>query len=94
MTQPEVNFLKAAKWYEELKEQMDKAKKELQLALLVLPVNSYLQDPDTLLVYKITVPRGTFVEYQALAYERTKKPDEKSGSLSVKEAESKGFKLS
>jgi len=94
MTQPEVNFLKAAKWYEELKEQMAKAKDELQLALKELPIGYYFQDPETLLVYHVTVPRGIFVEYQALTYERTKKSNEKSGSLSLKEAESKGFKLS
>ncbi len=93
MTEEQKEFLKLAKEYESLKEQMSKVSEGLQAALAKLPLNSYLQDPETSLVYKTVVPNGRFVYYQALDYVRTAKPDERSGTLSKKEAQSLGFVL-
>lgn len=93
MNEDQLAFLKAAKAYEEVKEIRNKAEEELQLALSKLPLGSYLQDPETLLVYKVVQPKGKFVYYQERDYERTKKADERSGNLSAKEAKENGFVL-
>jgi hypothetical protein len=91
MTEQQVNFLKVAKEYEALKEQMSKAGEVLTEALKALPLNSYLQDPETGLVYKVVIPTGTFIAYKAIDYVRTKKAEERQGSLAAKEAQAAGF---
>ena len=64
---------------------------ELDALLVQVPMNSLFQDPTTKLVYKVVVPKGTFIEYKTIDYVRTKKADEDKGSLSMKEAEAAGF---
>lgn len=44
-------------------------------------------------VYKMVKPAGTFVSYKELNYVRTKRSGEERGSLSVKEAQGSGFKV-
>lgn len=93
MTEDQLNFLSIAKDYEIAKEVLSKAAEALQEALAKLPLNSYLQDPETLLVYKVQKPSGTFVYYKDLEYVRTKKVEERQGGLSAKEAKEQGFSL-
>jgi hypothetical protein len=47
-----------------------------------------------MLVYKIVVPKGKYMYFDAIDYVRTKKETEKSGDLSKKAAEEAGFVLS
>jgi hypothetical protein len=54
--------------------------------------DSMFQAPDGT-VYKIHKPTGTFVQYREVSYLRTKREGEERGTLSVKEAESRGFKV-
>jgi hypothetical protein len=54
---------------------------------------TFFQDPNDMVVYKITKPKGTYVEFKEITYNRTKKLDEKKGSLSKKEAQEMGFDL-
>ena len=89
----EDNFLEAAKTVEKLKEELDQAYQELNGALIELGLGTYVQDPETKLVYKVVCPKGQFVYYKEIDYVRTAKESERSGSLSKKEAEEKGFSL-
>jgi len=53
-------------------------------------MNGYFQD-ETGTVYKIVVPEGRYVEFDKIGYERTRRPGERQGSLSLKEAQAAGF---
>lgn len=91
MNEKHNNFIELTKKYEKLHEELKEINKLLLLEMKELGENSYLQDPNTLVVYKIVKPNGHYVFYKELDYERTIMKDEKRGSLSKKEAESKGF---
>lgn len=86
-------FLKAAKEYETVKDQLTKVSEELQAVLTDTPVGTYIQDAETGLVYKTVVPNGTFIYFKKLDYVRTAKEGERAGTLSKKEAEGAGFKV-
>lgn len=86
-------FLVLAKEYEELKDKLTEKSDNLQSFLRDLNLGEYVQDPETTIVYKIVKPTGRFVYYNDREYIRTAKPDERSGTLSKKEAEEAGFAL-
>ena len=50
----------------------------------------YFQDDDKV-VYKIVVPSGRWVKFDAVSYVRTKRGDESKGTLSANEAVEAGF---
>jgi hypothetical protein len=80
--------------YEKLKDEMRQVKEELNVVMQKLGLNTYHQDPQTGIVYKIEIPKGTYVEFQQIAYKRTAKPGERGGNVLAKsEAESMGFVL-
>ena len=94
MENKELNFLTAAKKYEDLKDQLSEARKALDESLIALGVNTYVQDAETLAVYKVIQPEGTFVAFRKIDYKRTAFEGEKGGQvLSKKEAEEQGFYL-
>ena len=82
-----------AKQKEAVVEQLKELNKELEVVLLEVGVDKYIQDPETLLVYKVVKPKGTFVSFKEVDYVRTKKESEERGDLSVKEAKAAGFVL-
>jgi len=87
-------FLELAKKTEQMYDDMKAAFAELKTAMEALDVGTYVQDPETLLVYKIIEPTGTFVEFRTIDYKRTAKEGERGGTvLSKKEAEEAGFVL-
>ena len=45
------------------------------------------------IVYQVAKAKGRYVQFKELEYLRTKRADEKAGTLSVKSAEAKGFKV-
>ena len=67
----------------------DQLVKEMEL----VGVGSYVQDPLSLLVHRIVEPKGAFIYYPRISYVRTAKPEERSGTLSKKEAQEAGFTL-
>lgn len=89
----EEKFLSLAKYYEELKEKMDEVRTQLDEAMADVGVDTYVQDPETSLVYKVVQPKGRYVYYHSLDFVRTAKEGERAGSLSKKEAEEAGFVL-
>jgi len=89
-------FLELAKKFEKLQEEMNKTREDLEGEMINIGLEKYIQDPDTLAVYKIIVPTGTFVSFRQIDYKRTNLDGEKGGGPSVlakKEAEEKGFIL-
>ena len=90
---PENRFLALTKIKEDLILQLKAIDADLEAAMQTLGVDKMLQDPDTLLVYKIVKPRGTFISFKDIGYVRTKKEGEERGELSAKEAEAAGFVL-
>lgn len=93
MTDQENRFFALTKTYESLKEQMKIVRERLDSVMVEMGTETYHQDPETMAVYKIEVPKGTFIEYKTVGYVRTVLPGEKRGSLSKTEAESLGFSL-
>ena len=74
------------RYKEELNEVTEEVAKELG-------VDGMFQDPDTNLVYQVIIPEGKFVYFDRLSTLRTKKVEEKRGSLSKVKAEAAGYKL-
>ena len=86
-------FIELASQYENIKKEMKEKKEQLQGLMREIGVGSMFQDPNSKLVYKIVVPSGTFITFDTIGYDRTKKEEERQGSLSKKEAEEAGFIL-
>lgn len=89
-------FLELAKKSEKLIEELKKTQEELDAEMKLIGIDTYLQDPETLAVYKIVEPTGTFMSYKKIDYKRTNLEGEKGGGPSVlakKEAEEAGFVL-
>lgn len=86
-------FIELVRYYEELKDKTQQVRDELQNTMTSLGLNTYLQDPETMLVYKIVKPNGTFTYYKDIDYVRTAKDSERAGTLSKKEAEANNFTL-
>lgn len=94
MTDHQKRFFELATRLEQVDEERRKLSEELDIVMESLGLNSYHQDPMTMLVYKIYKPEGRFMYYQKIDYKRTAKPGERGGTiLSKKEAEERGFVL-
>ncbi len=94
MTDAQKKFLEISKRYEELVEELKVLKPELQAAMTEIGIGTMFQDPETMLVYKIEVPKGKYQYFDPIDYVRTKKDTETKGDLSKKAAEEAGFVLS
>lgn len=73
------------KYFEDLKEATEALVKEIG-------VGSYFQAPDGT-VFQAVIPEGRFVAFDKVGYIRTRRPDEKRGDLSMKDAEAAGFNV-
>lgn len=94
MTDAQKKFVDLAKQYETIKDQTDVIREQLNAVMVELGINSYVQDPSTLTVYKIIKPNGTFTYFRDIGYKRTALEGEKGGVvLAKKEAEEAGFIL-
>lgn len=70
---------------DELKKQYEELNTELEQVLTYLGVDTFFQDKDGT-VYKVVVPKGSFVSFKHIDFVRTRRGMEKIGSLSQKEA--------
>jgi hypothetical protein len=94
MTDQQKRFFDLAVRQEQLIEELKKNREEIEVVMTQLGLNTYHQDPQTLLVYKIEKPKGTFTYYRDIDFKRTAKPGEKGGTVLAKsEAEAQGFLL-
>ena len=92
MTDTQRKFFELTKEYEVQKDKLSALRDSMEVVMKELGVDTYLQDPETALVYKIHVPQGTFVSFRTIDYKRTAKEGERGGNvLSKKEAEEMGF---
>jgi len=91
MNNPQENFLNMVERFEALKEEMKALKLQMHEELESIGPNSYFKGNGV--VFKVVRPEGTFISFDKIGYVRTKKPTEKRGSLSVKEAKEAGFDL-
>ena len=89
----QAKFFELAKYSEQLKEKQEALYKELDGVMRELGYDTYHQDPETMAVYKIVKPKGRFVTFSEISYNRTALEGEKSGSLAKKEAQELGFDL-
>jgi hypothetical protein len=96
MNDNQKKFLELAKYAEQLKEKQEEIRTEITSVMVQLQMHGTVvfQDPETLAVYKIVKPNGTFMYYRDVDYVRTALEGERAGTLSKKEAESLGFILS
>lgn len=70
---------------DELKKQYEQLNEQLEKALTALGVDHFFKDADGT-VYKVVVPKGSYVGFKHIDFVRTKRGMEKVGSLSQKEA--------
>lgn len=89
MTEAQVKFVELEKRRKIFMEEFDEA---LRVVAVEVGLNGYFQDEDKV-VYKIVTPAGRWVKFDSVSYVRTRRGDEKQGSLSVKEAQGAGFKI-
>lgn len=87
-------FVELAKKMEKQQEELNATREELTAVMTALGLDTYAQDPETLAVYKIIKPLGTFTYYKDIDYKRTALEGERGGTvLAKKEAEEAGFNL-
>lgn len=92
MTELQKKFVELERKKEEVKKYFEQLTEACQALSKEIGINGYFQD-DQGIVYKVVIPEGKFVHFDKISYVRTKRPHERAGDLSMKEAESVGFKL-
>lgn len=92
MTDLQKRFVELERKKEEVKKYFDELQAATEALVKEQGLNTYFQD-EAGIVYKLVEPEGRFVKFDRYGYERTKRPGEARGSLSVKEAEEVGFKI-
>lgn len=92
MSTAKQRFLELEKRKEEVKQYFEKLQQAVRDVSAEVGINGYFQDEEGT-VYKIVEPEGKFVHFEKISYTRTKRPNEKRGDLSMKEAEEAGFIL-
>jgi hypothetical protein len=92
MTEAQTKFVALEKRKEEIKKFFEELALATEAVSKEVGVNGMFQDGEGT-VYKVIVPEGKFVHFEKLSYVRTRRPHEKRGDLSMKEAELAGFAL-
>ena len=89
MTDAQKKFVELEQKRKQFLEEFDAA---LQAVADEIRTGGYFQDSDGV-VYKIVTPTGRWVKFDTVSYLRTKRGDERQGTLSVKEATEHGFEI-
>lgn len=92
MTDAQRRFVELERKKEEVKKYFDDLNAACVAVSKEVGINGFFQD-DHGVVYKVVVPDGKFVYFEHISYLRTRRPHEKRGDLSMKEAEAAGFRL-
>lgn len=93
MNEKQARAIELAKQYENQSENLKLIREELNNVLRDIGVGEMFQDPATTTVYEVAKPKGRFVEYFDIDYNRTAVGEERSGTLSMKRAQERGFKV-
>lgn len=92
MTEAQSRFVELELRKEEVKKYFEELNSAVEAVSKEVGINGMFQDSAGI-VYKVVIPEGKFVYYDKISYVRTRRPNEKRGDLSMKEAELAGFKL-
>lgn len=92
MTPTQKKFVDLEKQKEQVKLYFENLRNAVEELEKEIGVNGYFQD-DEGTVYKVVVPDGKFVTFEHISYVRTRRPHEKRGDLSLKEAKDAGFEV-
>lgn len=92
MTEVQKRFVELEKRKESIKAYFEELKVATEALAAEVGINGYFQD-DEGICYKVVIPTGRYVNYETLSYHRTRRPGEKAGDLSMKEAREAGFKV-
>ena len=85
-------FINLSREKEALVSKLKELNLKLNESMLALGLDTMLQDEEGT-VYKISQPKGTYIEFKTIDYVRTRRGEEKSGDLSLKDAEAAGFEV-
>jgi hypothetical protein len=92
MTDVQKRFVELERKKDEIKKYFEDLAEATEALAKEIGVNGFFQD-DQMIVYKAIIPEGKFVHFDKVSYVRTRRPHEKRGDLSMKEAEAAGFAL-
>jgi len=92
MTEAQRRFVELERKKEEVKKYFDQLNEACVAVSKEVGINGFFQD-DQGIVYQIVVPNGKFVYFEHISYIRTRRGNEERGDLSIKKAESAGFKV-
>lgn len=92
LTPAQARFVELERRREEAKQFFKDLAEATQAVADEIGVGGFFQD-DQGIVYKIVTPKGRWVEFESIGYERTKRDGEAKGSLSIKEAREMGFEV-
>jgi len=90
VTEAQKKFLELEKKKDEVKKYFDELQASCEAVAKEIGLGTMFQDAQGT-VYRIVVPEGRYVHFDKYGYERTRRGDEKSGSLSLKDARAAGF---
>lgn len=90
MTDAQKRFVELEKKRKQFLEEFDAA---LQAVAEETGIGNYFQDPSDGTVFKIITPTGRYVKFDPVSYLRTKRGDERQGTLSQTEAKANGFEI-
>lgn len=77
---------------EALKKQMEEVSAKLEESLSLLGIGHVFQAEDGT-VFRVAKPTGTYISFKSIDYDRTRREGEKSGSMSLKDAQAAGFEV-
>jgi len=93
MTEAQQTFIEMSKRYEALKEEMKALKLIMTESMIEIGVGKHFQDHVDNTVFQIVKPTGTFISFDDIGYERTRREGEAKGSMSMKRANELGYNV-
>jgi hypothetical protein len=91
LTDEQKKFVELSKKMENLKNELKELSSEVEAVLISIGVGKTFQDPEDGVVFEVTIPTGTYVNFKKIDYERTKRVGESRGTLSMARAKELGF---
>lgn len=91
LTDEQKKFIDVSKKVESLKNELKDLNVEVENLLTIIGVGKAFQDPEDGTVFEVVTPKGTFVSFKTVDYERTKRVGETRGTLSMARAKELGF---
>lgn len=93
LSEEQKQVVKLSKQVESIKNELKELNSKLEESLAAVGVGKSFQDPEDGTVFEIVIPKGTFISFKTIDYERTRREGERNGSLSLTRAKELGFKV-